>query len=136
MKRTSVLVVDDQDDFRDPLVKRLHKRNFTVRGAQGGRTALKMMAEDPADVVLLDLGMPDMDGLRALQMLKQRHPATQVIVLTGHASLESAQTAQLLGALDYLMKPGNLDEILSKINEAVRTGVRSDSPQSDPPSPH
>ena len=129
MRRTNVLVVDDQDDFRIPLVKRLHKRNFTVRGAQGGRTALKMMAEDPADVVLLDLRMPDMDGLRALQTLKQRHPATQVVVLTGQASLESAQTAQRLGALDYLMKPGNLDEILSKINEVALTDARPDSSQ-------
>lgn len=127
MKRTSVLVVDEQDDFRDPLVKRLHKRNFTVRGAQGSRVALEMMAEDPADVVLMDLGMPDMEGLRALQVLKQRHPAAQVVVLTGHPSLESAQAAQRLGALDYLMKPSNLDEILSKINEVAFTDARPDS---------
>jgi DNA-binding NtrC family response regulator len=130
VKRTSVLVVDEQDDFRDPLVKRLHKRNFTVRGALGGRTALEMMAEDPADVVLLDLRMQDMDGLDMLQMLKQRHPATQVVVLTGYASLESAQTAQRLGALDYLMKPGNLDEILSKISEAALSDVRPEPLQS------
>lgn len=126
MKRTNVLVVDDQDDFRVPLVKRLQKRNFTVRGVQGGRAALEMMDQDPADVVLLDLRMPDMDGLDVLQMLKQSHPATQVVVLTGYASLESAQTAQRLGALDYLMKPGNLDEILSKINEVARSHARSD----------
>lgn len=129
MKRTNVLVVDGQDDFRVPLVKRLQKRNFIIRGAQGGRTALEMMAEDPADIVLLDLRMPDMDGLDMLQVLKQRHPATQVVVLTGYASLESAQTAQRLGALDYLMKPGNLDEILSKIHEATSTDVRPEPVQ-------
>ncbi|SMP66087.1 response regulator [Desulfonatronum lacustre] len=129
MKRTNVLVVDDQEDFRVPLVKRLQKRNFTVRGVQKGWAALEMMAEDPADVVLLDLRLQDMDGLDMLQMLKQSHPATQVVVLTGYASLESAQTAQRLGALDYLMKPGNLDEILSKINEAVLSDARSDFSQ-------
>lgn len=81
------------------------------------------MADDPAEMVFLDLRMPDMEGLDMLKKLKKRHPATQVIMLTGYASMESVHAAQRLGALDYLMKPGNLDEILAKINETALPDV-------------
>lgn len=119
MKLVNVLVVDDEADFRDTLIKRLHKRNFSVRGAEGGREALGMMAEEPADVVLLDMRMPGMDGMQALQSLKSSHPDTQVIILTGHATQESARDCLRLGAYDYLLKPSTLDEILMKIKESL-----------------
>lgn len=127
MSKVNVLVVDDEDDFRETLVKRLDKRNFSVRGAVGGQEALDMMNHEPADVVLLDMKMPGMDGMKTLRLLKQSHPATQVIIITGHASLESARNGLHLGAFDYLMKPSTLDEILTKIRESLSTQVTSPS---------
>ena len=121
MKPINILVVDDETDFRETLLKRLNKRNYSVRGADRGPQALDLMAEDPADVVLLDLKMPGMDGLEVLRSIKAKHPSTQVIILTGHASVESASEGLRLGACDYLMKPGTLDEILIKIHECLKS---------------
>jgi DNA-binding NtrC family response regulator len=118
VRTVNILVVDDEDDFRETLVKRLSKRNYSVRGAVGGQQALDMMSEEPADVVLLDMKMPGMDGIQTLHALKKKFPAAQVIILTGHASLESSKDGLRLGAYDYLIKPSTLDEILIKIQES------------------
>lgn len=119
----NILVVDDEPDFLETLVKRLSKRNFSVRGAESGEQALEMLGQEAADVVLLDVKMPGMDGMQVLGEIKKRYPHTQVIILTGHASVESARDGINMGAFDYLMKPSTLDEIMVKIQEAhqVRT---------------
>lgn len=114
----NILVVDDEPDFLETLVKRLSKRNFSVRGAESGEQALEMLAREAADVVLLDVRMPGMDGMQTLAEIKKRFPSTQVIILTGHASVESARDGIRTGAFDYLMKPSTLDEIMVKIQEA------------------
>jgi DNA-binding NtrC family response regulator len=118
MRLVNVLVVDDEPDFLETLVKRLSKRNYSVRGAPGGQEALELLRREPADVVLLDIRMPGMDGMQVLREIKKISPDTQVIILTGHASVESARDGLRLGAFDYLMKPSTLDEIMIKIQEA------------------
>lgn len=121
MKIINVLVVDDEQDFRETLVKRMRKRNFSVRGAKDGQEALEMMQESPADIVILDIRMPRMNGLQTLQALTQSHPSTKVILLTGHACAETAHYGLLHGAYDYLLKPVTLDQIMTKITECLQT---------------
>lgn len=121
MSHIQVLVVDDEDDYRDTLVKRMRKRNFSVRGARGGQEALEMMKETPADLVLLDMRMPGMNGLQTLLALKQNHPAIRVILVTGHACVETARHGLDHGAYDYLLKPVTLDQIMAKIKECMQS---------------
>ena len=118
MKRPSVLVVDDERDFMESLVRRLILRGFQARGVDGGAQALAHMERMPAEVVVLDVKMPGMDGLEVLRRIKRDHPKTQVIVLTGHASLESGEEGMRLGAREYLIKPVPIKELIEKISAA------------------
>jgi DNA-binding NtrC family response regulator len=83
-----------------------------------GDDALRHLADNPTDVVLLDMKMPGMDGIEALREIKARQPLVEVIMLTGHASVEAAIDGMELGAFDYLMKPVEFDELLYKIQDA------------------
>ena len=116
----SVLLVDDETEFLETLVKRLRKRNLEVRGAGSGEEALKCLEAEPIDVVVLDVKMPGMDGIDTLREIKNRHPLVEVIMLTGHASMEVAIQGMELGAFDYLMKPMNIDELLYKLQDAYK----------------
>lgn len=118
MEQLRVLLVDDERDFLETLVKRLRKRNLEAAGASSGEEALQVLRETPIDVVVLDVRMPGMDGIQVLQQIKKMSPLIQVIMLTGHASVEVAVEGMELGAFDYLMKPANLDELLYKIQDA------------------
>lgn len=118
MERFKVLVVDDEDDFRETIVKRLKGRNLDTTGVASGEEALKVMAQESFDVVVLDVRMPGMDGIEALKEMKKRWPLTEVIMLTGHASVESGIQGMQLGAFDYVMKPVPLDELLDKMRQA------------------
>jgi DNA-binding NtrC family response regulator len=113
-----VLIVDDEVEFLDTLIKRLRRRKLSVRAAHSGEEALKRLDEAPVDVVVLDVKMPGMGGIGALREIKSRHPLVEVIMLTGHASVEAAIEGMELGAFDYLMKPLELDELLYKIQDA------------------
>jgi DNA-binding NtrC family response regulator len=119
----SVLLVDDEASFLQTLAKRISKRDLKVDTAPGGREALdKLKAGGGAsafDVVILDVKMPGMDGLEALAAIKQQHPNVEVIMLTGHATVESAIDGMKAGAYDYLMKPCDIDLLLAKIDRAV-----------------
>ena len=115
-----VLLIDDERDFLETLVKRLRKRNLEVSGANSGEEALRVLRETPMDVVVLDVRMPGMDGIQVLREIKTINPLIQVIMLTGHASVEVAVEGMELGAFDYLMKPANLDELLYKIQDAYK----------------
>ena len=119
----NILIVDDEDDFRVTLVKRLLKRNFQVFGAESGQKALNLMEAMVFDVVVLDVKMPGMDGLETIREMKKKNPLTEVILLTGHASLESGIEGMKLGAFDYVMKPVNIDELLEKIRQAYERKV-------------
>jgi DNA-binding NtrC family response regulator len=115
-----VLLVDDEEEFLDTLVKRLRLRKVQAFGARSGPEALEFLDRNLVDVVVLDVKMPDMDGIEALRSIKMRHPLTEVIMLTGHASLEVAIEGMEAGAFDYLMKPINIDELLYKVQDAYK----------------
>ena len=115
-----VLLVDDEADFLDTLVKRLRKRNLDAVGAGSGEAALGWLNQQEADVVVLDVRMPGMDGIQTLKEIKKCHPMIEVIMLTGHASLEVAIEGMEAGAFDYLMKPMNVDELLHKLQDAYK----------------
>jgi DNA-binding NtrC family response regulator len=119
----AVLLVDDEAPFLETLSKRIAKRNLKVSTALSGSEALdKLKAGGGAsnyDVVILDVKMPGMDGLETLAAIKQKHPNMEVIMLTGHATVESAIEGMKTGAFDYLMKPCDIDLLLAKIDRAV-----------------
>ena len=118
-----VLVVDDEDEFRETLVKRLKARNLDVRGIDSGQGALDLMKKIVFDVVVLDVKMPVMDGITALEEMKKKMPLVEVILLTGHASLEAGIEGMKLGAFDYVMKPVNVDELIEKVREAYERKI-------------
>jgi two-component system, OmpR family, response regulator len=119
----NILIVDDEEDFRITLVKRLQKRHLQVFGAESGQKALNMMEAMVFDVVVLDIKMPGMDGIETIREMKKKNPLTEVILLTGHASMESGIEGMKLGAFDYIMKPVNIDELLEKIRQAYERKV-------------
>ncbi|MGD8366826.1 MAG: response regulator [Desulfobacterales bacterium] len=113
-----VLLVDDETDFLETIVKRLQKRNTTVAGVQSGFEALDLLQREEFDVVVLDVRMPGMDGIETLREIRKRFPLVEVVLLTGHANMEVAVEGMELGAFDYLMKPVDLDELLYKVQDA------------------
>jgi len=115
----SVLVVDDEEDFLETLVNRLKKRKIDTVGVRSGEAALEELKKRPFDVVLLDIKMPGgMDGIEALREIKKIQPLTEVLLLTGHASVETSIEGMKLGAFDYLLKPVKLEELLVKVANA------------------
>jgi len=116
--RFNVLFVDDEIDFLSTLLKRMSKRGIDVRGAGNGEEGLELLRQSSSDIVVLDVRMPGMDGIQMLREIKKQWPLTEVIMLTGHASLEAAREGMELGAFDYLMKPVDIDELLYKIEDA------------------
>jgi DNA-binding NtrC family response regulator len=115
-----VLFVDDEADFRETLIKRMQKRHVDASGVRSGEEALAWLPQHPVDVVVLDVRMPGMDGIQTLRAIKRDYPLLEVILLTGHASLEIAKEGMQLGAFDYLMKPIDLDELLYKLEDAYQ----------------
>jgi DNA-binding NtrC family response regulator len=118
MKDFNVLIVDDEDEFRELTMKRLQKHGLHVQGAESGQKALDILAHSHTDVVLLDYKMPGMDGIEALKQIKIIKPLVEVVILTGHASLDSGIEGMKLGAFDYLMKPIDLEPLLEKLEGA------------------
>lgn len=116
----SVLIVDDEVEFVETLVKRLRKRNLVVSGVTSGEAALEVLKASPVDIVVLDVRMPGLNGLDALREIKKRHKPVEVIMLTGHASMEVAVEGMDIGAFDYLMKPIQIDELVYKIQDACK----------------
>ncbi|MFT5700701.1 MAG: DNA-binding NtrC family response regulator [Desulforhopalus sp.] len=118
MKEFRVLVVDDEDEFREMTSKILTKRGLKVLGAESGEKALELLEHKRIDVVLLDVKMPGMDGIETLRHIRSLKPLVEVVLLTGHASVESGIEGMKLGAFDYLMKPIEIDPLLEKLEEA------------------
>jgi DNA-binding NtrC family response regulator len=118
MNEFNVLVVDDEDDFREVTSKRLTKRGLKVWDAESGAKALEILQESRIDVVLLDVKMPGMDGIETLRHIRNLKPLIEVVLLTGHASVDSGIEGMKLGAFDYLMKPIELEPLLEKLTDA------------------
>jgi DNA-binding NtrC family response regulator len=118
MKKFKVLVVDDEKEFLETTLKRMRKREIDCEGAESGLEAIEKVKCGSYDVVLLDVKMPDMDGIKTLGMIKMVKPMVEVVMLTGHASVESGIEGMKLGAFDYLMKPMELDPLLEKLRDA------------------
>jgi DNA-binding NtrC family response regulator len=125
MIETKILLVDDEESFVTALAKRLAVREIKALSASSGDEGLDKLDRNPdVDVVLLDVKMPGMDGIETLREIKRTHPTVEVIMLTGHGTVESAIEGMKLGAFDYLMKPCDLEELMAKVEEA-RTKKRS-----------
>lgn len=114
----AVLVVDDELDFMETLVKRLQRRGFKVTGVDSGSKALDVLADQAFDVVLLDVLMPGMDGLETLREIKTSWPKIQVILLSGHGGQEMGLRGLAYGAYTYLLKPVALKTIVETTYQA------------------
>jgi DNA-binding NtrC family response regulator len=120
MQQPSILVVDDEGDFLETLMNRLKRRKIAALGCASGEEALRLVKENPFDVVVLDIKMPGgMDGIQTLREIKKARPGTEVILLTGHASLETSMEGMQHGAYDYLLKPIRLEDLLEKLAQAL-----------------
>jgi DNA-binding NtrC family response regulator len=120
MTIANVLLVDDEIKFVETMAKRLTKRDLKISKAYSGEEALSQLAKDTnIEVVILDVKMPGMDGEETLKEIKKRHPLVEVIMLTGHATIESGIEGMKMGAFDYLMKPCDMDILLAKVDEAA-----------------
>ena len=116
-----VMLVDDEVPFAETTTKRLTKRNLNVLTAFSGKEALENLEKHQnLDVVILDVKMPGMDGIETLREIRKTYPLIEVIMLTGHATVESAIEGMKLGAYDYLMKPCEIETIVLKIEEATK----------------
>jgi DNA-binding NtrC family response regulator len=115
---TKVLLVDDEVEFIEALAERMSYRGITVDVANTGAKAINKANEKSYDAIILDLAMPEMDGIDVLKILLKDNPDLQIIFLTGHATLEKGIEAVKLGAVEFMEKPVEIDKLLAKIEEA------------------
>lgn len=118
--KPKLLLVDDEEMFLEYLSKRLIDREYDVTTCLTGEDALEKVKEHDFDVVILDILMPGIDGIETLSEIKNIRPLTEVIMLTGHDSRESGIEGMRLGAYDYLMKPCDTEDLVSKIDKAYQ----------------
>ena len=117
-KKCKVLLVDDEDIFREATARQLSVRGFTVQTADCGEAALELVKNDPPEVVVLDQEMPGMHGSETFIKIKEINPLVEVIMLTGNTSVDNAIHLMQQGTFDYLMKPMELDPLFEKLNAA------------------
>lgn len=115
-----VLLVDDQEQFVQLMTERLTMRDYDVTSSSSGEEALEKVKGYNFDVVILDMLMPGIDGIETLREIKSMKPLTEVIVLTGHAAVDTAIAGMKLGAFDYLEKPCETEDLVSKIDKAYQ----------------
>lgn len=121
-----LLLVDDEEEFIEAFGLRLEVRGFDVEKATTGTEALAKAKEQVFDVAIVDLAMPGMDGIETLEHLRALDPLLQVIVLTGHSTSRRVDVALGLGAVDFVPKPANFQELLAKITTAIQTRQESE----------
>ena len=120
MAIANVLLVDDEVPFVEAMARRLNKRNIDISTAFSGPEALDVIEKDRSiEVVILDVKMPGMDGIETLGQIRNKFPLQEVIMLTGHATVETGIEGMKLGAFDYLMKPCDMDVLLEKVKQAA-----------------
>ena len=116
MTSTHLLLVDDEVPFVETMTRRLTRRNYKISSALSGQEALDLLEKNHLiEVVILDVKMPGMDGIETLKKIKHNYPLVEVIMLTGHATVETGIEGMKLGAFDYLMKPCGIDMLISKV---------------------
>jgi DNA-binding NtrC family response regulator len=113
-----VLLVDDEEDFLEAMAERMRARDMEVITASSAGEALKKMESETFDAIVLDFQMPEMDGMEALKSIKAKRPESQIILLTGFATVEKGVQAMKEGAADFLEKPADLEVLSQKIKEA------------------
>ena len=112
-----ILIVDDEHEFLELMSNRLQKRGFTVVGAHNGEEALELVRQQSFDAMVLDVKMPGIDGIEVLRRVKQMKPELPVVMLTGHASVEAAMTGVETGAVDYLLKPVPINDLIMRLRD-------------------
>ncbi|MBR9979892.1 MAG: response regulator [Desulfatitalea sp.] len=113
-----IMLVDDEKDFVEMLSLRLKEIDETVIPAYSGAECLEILDKQDIDVIILDVKMPGMDGIETLKEIKKQHPLVEVIMLTGHGTIEGAVEGMKLGAFDFLFKPAEFDALTEKLNQA------------------
>jgi len=113
-----ILIVDDENQFVDAVVERLQLRGFDACGVNTGHDAMALLDQQDYDVVLLDVKMPGLGGLEVIRKIKEKWPSLRVVLLTGHGSSQDAEKGMQLGAFKYVMKPVNIDELISILRAA------------------
>jgi DNA-binding NtrC family response regulator len=124
MEKMRMMLVDDEGRFLETTKKLLARKGYDALTATSGSEALEKLMTENVHVVILDVKMPGMDGVDTLKAIKSRYPLVEVIMLTGHATVESAVDGLKSGATDYLMKPADLDELVKKAEEAFEKRQR------------
>lgn len=112
-----IMLVDDEARYLETTGKLLSKKGYDVQTAASGPEALEKLTKQNVNVVILDVKMPGMDGIATLKEIKKQFPSVEVIMLTGHATVESAIDGLKAGASDYLMKPAEVDDLIAKAQE-------------------
>jgi DNA-binding NtrC family response regulator len=118
MDKMRIMLVDDEEGFLSTTKKLLERKGINVTTATSGQEALEKLIGESIHVVILDVKMPGMDGVAVLKAVKSQYPLVQVVMLTGHGTVESALEGLRSGATDYLMKPIDIDELIAKAEEA------------------
>lgn len=114
-----ILVVDDDETVRRSYLRSLQSVSCKVASASNGEEALQTMEQNPFDVVLLDMRMPGLDGLSVLRTIKQKWPDSEVVIITGYPTVESAKEAVRLGAYDYVSKPVGPQDVINVADGAI-----------------
>ncbi|MFC1852573.1 response regulator [candidate division CSSED10-310 bacterium] len=117
MAGEKILLVDDEQEFTEVLSQRLETRGMKVDVARNGLEALKKIEDHVYDVIIMDMVMPELNGIEALKRIRKSNPELQIILLTGHATLEKGIEAVKLGAMDFLEKPADIKKLMNKITE-------------------
>ena len=119
MKNLKILLVDDEEELVTTLAERLELRGLQAQMATNGEAALNLIETDPPQIVILDVLMPGLGGLEVLKRIKAQHPHIPVILLTGRGSTKEGIEGMQLGAVDYLMKPIDITELIKKMQQAI-----------------
>jgi two-component system, OmpR family, response regulator len=120
MKTARVLIVDDEEAFANNIAKLISKRGYDIKAVYNGQSAINALDESDFDVIILDLKMPGLDGLSTLKIIKGKKPSVEVIILTGHGSMDSGIDGIQMGAFDFIMKPVRFDDLYEKVRQAFQ----------------
>lgn len=121
--KIKLLLVDDEPEFLETLEKHLSRRQIDTSVAEGCKMALNILEEQAIDVIVMDVSMPEIDGLQCLKKVKDKWPLVEVVILTGHASVKSGIEGMQGGAFDYCIKPIETQELVEKIELAAQKAL-------------